>query len=355
MRVARSHFSRRALLRGVAPAISGAVGAMGLARQALGEQRGSSLAKARPESRKIWSAEYWANKGEVKLYLYRKRLNAPQGTQAPLPVLFLVHGSTFPGRSSFDLSVPGHGQYSVMDKFAADGFDVWTIDFEGYGRSSRTQGNSDIASSIEDLKAAEHVVARETGAERFHFYGEASGALRAGAFAMARPERVQRLVLVAFTWTGNGSATLKKRAAQLEYYRTHNRRPLDRDTIRSIFTRDKPGTADPAVVEALVDSQQPFGDSVPSGTYLDMSANLPIVDPLKVNAPVLIVRGEYDGISTEEDQLNFFQRLPNPDRQYVIIPGASQWIGLGYNRQLLWHVTQAFLDMPQRGDKVSES
>ena len=38
-----------------------------------------------------------------------------------------------------------------------------------------------------------------------------------------------------------------------------------------------------------------------------MTANLPIVDPIKLGSPVLIVRGEYDGIATEEDLLNFFQ------------------------------------------------
>jgi len=28
-----------------------------------------------------------------------------------------------------------------------------------------------------------------------------------------------------------------------------------------------------------------FGDQVPTGTYLDMTANLPVVDPKKVAAP----------------------------------------------------------------------
>ena len=42
----------------------------------------------------------------------------------------------------------------MMDAFARYGFDVWTMDHEGYGRSSRTDGNSDIASGVEDLKAA---------------------------------------------------------------------------------------------------------------------------------------------------------------------------------------------------------
>ena len=225
------------------------------------------------------SQEYWAQKGDVKLYLFRKRLEAPPSGDRPRPVLFLVHGSSNSGRSSFDLDVPGHGDYSMMNVFAGYGFDVWTMDFEGYGRSSRTERNSDIAEGVRDLKAATDVVLRETGQARLHFFGESSGGLRAGAFAMAYPDRVDRLVLAAFTYTGEGSPTLAERAKQVEFYRTHTRRLRDREMIRSIFTRDKPGTADPAVAEALADAELPFGDTVPTGTYLDMTANLPVVDP----------------------------------------------------------------------------
>ena len=52
-----------------------------------------------------------------------------------------------------------------------------------------------------------------------------------------------------------------------------------------------------------------------------MTANLPIVDPLKVHSPVLIVCGEYDGIATEVDLINFYKQLPYADRQFVILPG----------------------------------
>src|SRR5216684_681561 len=173
-----------------------------------------------------------------------------------------------------------------------------------------------------------------------------SGALRAGAFAMARPERVDRLILEAFTWTGKGSPTLTKRAEGLEYFRTHNRRPRGRDMIRSIFTRDKPGTSDPAVAEALADAELPFGDTIPTGTYLDMTANLPVVDPRRVKAPVLMVRGEHDGISTEDDLLEFFRRLPNPDRQFIVLAGASHAVALGLSRGQVWHVVRAFLTLP---------
>lgn len=298
----------------------------------------------------FWTAEYWAKKDDVSLYLYRKRLKAPAAGEPPLPVLFLAHGSSLSARSSFDLTVPGAGEYSLMSVFARYGFDVWTMDFEGYGRSTVTAGNSDIRTGVEDLKAGTEVVARETGRSKFHFFGESSGALRAGAFAMARPDRVDRLVLEALTWTGKDSPTLAKRREDAEYYRTHNRRKRDLTMIRSIFTRDKPGTSDPRVAEAIAAVELGYGDTVPTGSYLDMSVNLPVVDPAKVQSPVLVVRGEYDGIATLEDVLGFYRLLPNPDRQFSILAGAAHAVALGINRRQLWHVVHAFLTMPSRLD-----
>lgn len=328
--------SRRALL------LSAGVG---LGTVTVDGARKPLLAQAdRPPADQLWSAGYVARKGDVSLALYRKRIGPPQAGERP--VLFLVHGSSVSARPSFDLTVPGRGEYSLMNVFAGYGFDVWTMDHEGYGKSARTAGNSDVASGVEDLKAASEVVVRETGQPRAHFYGGSSGALRAAGFAMARPERVDRLILEAFTWTGKGSPTLGKRAEQVDYYRTHNRRPRGRDMIRSIFTRDKPGTSDPAVAEALADAELPFGDTIPTGTYLDMTANLPVVDPRRVKAPVLMVRGEHDGIATEDDLLEFFRRLPNPDRQFIVLAGASHAVALGLSRGQLWHVVRAFLTLP---------
>src|SRR5438105_13566325 len=293
--------------------------------------------------------DYTVKKGEVSLAVYRKCL-MPQAGEGARPVLFLVHGSSNSALSSFDLTVPGKGEYSTMNVFAGLGYDVWTMDHAKYGRSSRSEGNSDIASGVADLVAATELVIRETGRERLHFMGESSGALRAAAFAMARPERVGRLVLNAFTYTGRSSPTLAKRAEQLDYFRTHNRRLRDRAMIRSIFTRDHPGTSDPAVAEALGDAELVHGEEVPTGTYLDMTANLPVVDPLQVQAPVMLVRGEHDGIASEEDLLDFFGKLPNPDRQFVVLPGAAHALVFGHNRHQLWHVVHAFLGMPPRRD-----
>src|ERR1700722_12698789 len=341
--------SRRALLTQAAPALATGLAAISSARFALAQEHAPNAADNRT-TEKIWSGEYWAKKGELCLYIFRKRLGAPKSGEPARPILFLAHGSSVSARPTFDLTVPGHDDYSVMDKFAEYGFDVWTMDFEGYGKSAIGPGNSDIASGVEDLKIASEVILRETRQTRFHVYGESSGALRAGAFAMAAHDRVDRLALGSFTWTGQGSSTLAKRSENLDFYRTYNRRPRNRDMVRSIFTRDKPGTSDPAVAEAMADAELKFGDRAPTGTYLDMTTKLPTVEPLKLQGPVLIAREEYDGIATEEDLLNFFKKLPVPDREFAILPGASHSIALGLNRHQFWHVVRCFLEMPKRQD-----
>jgi pimeloyl-ACP methyl ester carboxylesterase len=310
-----------------------------------GIMAGAGLLQAAPAVN-IWNAEYTAKKGSVSLALYRKRAGSPASGQPPLPVLFLVHGSSLSARTSYDLTVPGREEYSMMNVFAGYGFDVWTMDHENYGKSSRTSSNSNIASGAEDLKAAIDLIMRETGHKQVHLFGESSGGLRAGVYAMNHPDTVDRLVLAAFTYKGEGSPTLAKRAEQLDYYRTHNTRLRDREMIRGIYTRDKAGTTDPSIVDVVADMELKFGDQVPTGTYLDMTANLPVVDPAKVRAPVLLLRGEYDGIATIDDLSEFFKRLPNGDRQFVILPGAAHSLITNINRRQTWHTVRAFLSMP---------
>src|SRR4051794_27264224 len=82
-------------------------------------------AETKPE---IQANDYWANKGSVKLSLYRKRA-APKAGETH-PELFLVHGSSNSARTSYDLNVPGKGEYSAMNTLAGFGFDVWTMDHD---------------------------------------------------------------------------------------------------------------------------------------------------------------------------------------------------------------------------------
>ncbi len=295
----------------------------------------------------VWSAEYWAQKRKVKLYAYRKRAGAPQKGEEPLPVLFLVHGSSMSGRSGFDLQVPGRADYSLMDHFARAGYDVWALDHEGYGRSDRTDSNSDIASGADDLAAVLPLLERETGQSRYFFYGGSSGALRAALFAQRHPERVARLILSALVYTGEGSPTLARRREKIDEYRRSNRRKIDRAFFHGMFTRDRPGTSEAIVADALADAELALYDTIPTGTYLDMCAHLPAVDPGEIRCPVLIIRGEYDGIAAEADLMRFFAELPSRDKQFVFVSGLAHNSTLGINRHKVWHAMQAFLAMPE--------
>jgi alpha-beta hydrolase superfamily lysophospholipase len=308
------------------------------------QERKLSRMMGSPTPRGKWSAEYWAKKGDVKLYVYRKRITAPDN-EPSLPVLFLVHGSSASGRSSFDLQVAGR-DYSLMDHFAGLGYDVWTVDFEGYGRSDKTESNSDIASGADDLAEAMKVVEAQTREQQVFMYGGSSGALRACLYAQRNPGRVARLMASALVYTGAGSPTLAKRREKLDEYRASPRRKIDRAFIHSMFTRDKPGTSEMIAADALADAELALSDSVPTGTYLDMCANLPVVDPAKIDCPVCIIRGEYDGIAAEADLLDFFSRVPSKDKQFVFISGLAHAATLGINRHKFRHAMHAFMTMP---------
>jgi alpha-beta hydrolase superfamily lysophospholipase len=312
----------------------------------LAQAEGATPAAAGEAS--IWSQEYWADKNGVKLNLWRKRNGAPKAGEKPLPILFLVHGSSNSTRSSYDLIMPpGKGEYSLMNVMAREGYDVWTMDHDGYGYSGSSGNNSDIASGVEDLKAAMPVIQKETSVSKMHMYGTSSGAIRAGAFAQAKPEHVERLILSAFTYKGTGAEEIARRRKRVDELRANPRRKRDAEMIRSIFTRDgHPGSTDPAVPEAIIAMEMKFGETIPTGTYLDMAVNLPLVDPKKVPAPVLMIRGEWDGNSTNEDLLDFYAQLPNGDRQFVILPNTAHSIGYGKNRHLLWYAIKNFLAAP---------
>ncbi len=148
-------------------------------------------------------------------------------------------------------------------------------------------------------------------------------------------------------WTGEGSPTLAERKKRLPEYQSKNRRPIDRAFVHSIFTRDHPGTAEDKVVEAFADAILALDSSMPTGTYVDMCSKLPVVDPEKITVPTIIMRGQWDGIASLGDLLAFFQKLPNPDKQFTIMPGISHASFQQKNYQLVYHILLSFFSQPQ--------
>ena len=289
--------------------------------------------------------EHWTKKGDVRLFLWEKK----SASAAPLrgTVLF-VHGSSMASTPTFDLQVPGRDDSSAMDWFARRGYDTWCVDMEGYGRSDKIRDiNCDIANGVDDLEAASDYILARNGGQPLLVYGISSGALRAAGFAERHPNRVARLALDAYVWTGEGSPTLKERAKRLDHFRTVNRRPIDRDFVHSIFNRDHPGTGDEATIEAFADAILALDDSVPTGTYVDMCSNLPLNDPAKLTMPTIVMRGQYDGIAGIDDLIEFFKRLPNPDKQFAVMPGIAHASLQQKNYALVLHILASFFAQPE--------
>jgi pimeloyl-ACP methyl ester carboxylesterase len=235
-----------------------------------------------------------------------------------------------------------------MEWFAARGFDTWCYDNEGYGRSDKKRPiNCDISNGADDLDAASQYVMKTTGAKKLMLYGISSGALRAALFTQRHPERVARLALDAFVWTGEGSPTLEQRKKGLAQFQKINRRPIDRAFVRSVFERDHPGTADQATIEAFASAILALDDSVPTGTYVDMCSKLPVVDPEKLPVPIIILRGEHDGIAGMDDLLAFYRRLPHPDKQFSVMQGISHASFQQKNYLTVYHLLHGFFTQPE--------
>lgn len=194
-----------------------------------------------------------ANAGaQVGLFLREKvdadvlaRLEA--GASAEGRVVLLVHGGITPSLPAFDLP---YGDYSWMGHLADAGFDVFAMDFTGYGRSPRPAMDDpcNLAASEQqrliphlleapcepsyagpvtsresdwdELEAVVDYVRALRGVERVSLLGWSLGGVRAGGFAARHPERVHRLVLYspAYSPTGAGSPRPPTRPVRLVGY-----------------------------------------------------------------------------------------------------------------------------------------
>jgi pimeloyl-ACP methyl ester carboxylesterase len=295
----------------------------------------------------ITGQDHWTSKstpdGDVRLFMYEKYAGSPDGK----PAVLFVHGSSMASQPTFDLKVPGRPDSSVMDWFAQRGFVCWCVDMEGYGRSAKHRDiYCDISNGADDLAAATDYIAATRGISSFLTYGISSGALRAALFAQRHPDRVARLALDAFVWTGDGAPTLEQRRKKLPEFLANKRRPIDRKFVYSIFERDHPDCADKATIEAFADAILSLDDSMPNGTYIDMCSKLPVVDPLKITVPTVVLRGQFDGIAGFDDLLQFFKLLPHPDKQFTVLNGISHASFQQKNYLMVYQILHAYFTQP---------
>lgn len=286
----------------------------------------------------VSTAAHWVSRGDARLHVWEKFVGSPSGK----PVVILAHGSSTAGRESFDLAVPERSGYSLMDRFARAGFDVFALDVHGFGRSTRPDGYVTTDGAAADLDAVVDAVRRARNVPRVHLVAWSWGTQYAGLFVTAHAEKVGRFV--SYAQMHADSPDIVRRRADLELYRSRPWIVVPRDGWKARFRSLTPAdVTEPEVMEAFADAAAAIETRTATGPQLDMVTRLPMVDPARITVPTLMIHGQYDDVADTTGLLPFFARLPNPDKRYVVIPRAGHMLHLQAGRHAFFDAVVDFL------------
>lgn len=277
---------------------------------------------------------------------------------APKVVLY-VHGATFPSALSIAHRFDGH---AWRDDLNDAGFDVWGFDFLGFGNSDRYPEMDDPAdqhAAVGDAEAASRQIEQAVRficdrqrVARVSIIAHSWGTIATGRFATQCPELVDRLVFFGpVTW----------RPRQADPPRAPAWRLVSIEDQWKRFVEDVPG-GEPAVLSRrhfdvwaplYLDSdphgrdRTPPNVKIPGGPSQDIAnawAGHLAYDPALIQAPLAIIRGEWDSLVTDADARWLFDALTaSPVRRDIKIARATHLMHLEENRVALYREAETFL------------
>lgn len=290
----------------------------------------------------ITGKEHLVEHGAVRLYLWEKYVEFPDRK----PVAVLAHGSGTAGRESFDLHVAQKPSYSLMDFLAGEGFDVFSPDVRGLGRSSHPEGHMTTAEAAEDLNAVVDYILNLRGIRKINLLGWSWGTQYGGMFVMAHPGKIAKYV--SYAQMHIDSPDIAKRRPKIEGFRKAPYVSIPQPAWKLRFYSMTPGEAnDPDVIESYAKAAAAVELHSPTGPQLDMITIMPMVNPRLITVPTMIIHGEFDDVADLDGLLPFFRQLPSPYKKYVIIPYAGHMMHLQKGHQLFQHEVSSFFKADQ--------
>jgi len=289
----------------------------------------------------IVGTEHWIENDGIRIFVWEKVSGSPAGKK----VVMLAHGSATAGRESFDLQVPDKPSYSLMDRLAGEGFDVFALDTRGFGRSTRPDGQMTTAQARDDLNAAVEYVLKMRGVSKLDLVAWSWGTQYGGMFVMDHPDKVNRYVSYAQMHTN--SPDVARRRARIAFFRDNPYIVIPEAGWKTRFTSMTPAeVTEPEVLNAFAKIATAIEVKSATGPQLDLATALPMVNPRLITVPTMLIHGQYDDVADTEGLLPFFAQLPNPRKQYVVVPDAGHMMHLQKGHLLFQHAVIGFLTAP---------
>jgi pimeloyl-ACP methyl ester carboxylesterase len=272
-----------------------------------------------------------------------------------------VHGATFPSALSIAYRLDNK---SWRDALCEAGFDVWGLDFDGFGHSDRypemdqpAAENSPLCvaeDAAEQVAAAVRFITAHQNIEKLSLISHSWGSMAAGRFAGMHPALVERLVL--FAPIGRRGPRRYETPASLPAWRIVT--PEDQ---WNRFTEDVPAHEPPVLSRKHFDewskcyldsdpesrSRDPAGVKIPLGPFGEIIKawhGQLAYDPALVRAPVAIIRGEWDGLMLDDDASRLFNAFTqSPVKRDIKIGRGTHLMHLETMRFALWQESISFL------------
>ncbi len=314
--------------------------------------------------------------------LFLRFLPAARESQPRRAVLY-VHGATFPsalsiahrfgGKSFVGKSLDGKScdSKSWRDALNDAGFDVWGLDFHGFGHSDRypemdqPPGDNAPLCIAEDaatqLETAIQFVLAHQSIEKLSLIAHSWGSMPAGLFAGRHPALIDRLVLF---------GPIARRGPRR--YETPPVLPAWRIVTAedqwNRFIEGVPAHEPPVLSRAHFEewseryldsdsesrSRDPAGVKTPLGPFSEIIKawhGQLAYDPSQVRSPVAIIRGEWDGLMQDDDARWLFNAFRQaPVKRDIKIGRGTHLMHLEAMRLALWRESIGFL---QGGDVAS--
>ncbi len=295
----------------------------------------------------------------LNLFLRHMAPTQPPAYSKP-KVLLYVHGGTFPSALSI---AHRFDDRSWRDELAHAGYDVWAVDFHGFGASSdpfpEMSDPADAhaplgraADASRQIATAVHFICGRQGVERVSIIAHSWGTIAAGHFAGHCPELVDRLVFF-------GPITF--RSGQDSQPRLPAWRLISLQDQWDRFVADTPKDEPPVLLdrhfkewgECYLDcdpdsrTRMPHAVKIPLGPIQDIYdawAGELAYDPGLIKAPVGIIRGAWDSMCTDADARWLWDALASsPHKRDVKLSRAGHLAHLEESRYALYSESLAFL------------